>query len=57
VQLGDAVDEIAARTSPKKVSADLKALVREKLETPVGKAVVGGAGLLLTILIIKRLRK
>lgn len=57
VSLGDAVDEIAARTSPKKLTADAKTVAVEKLNSPVGRAVAGGVGLLFVVLIIKRLRK
>lgn len=57
VVLGDAVDEIAARTSPKKLTSDVKSAALARLQTPVGQAVAGGVGLLLVILIIKRIRK
>lgn len=57
VTLASAVDQIAYRTNPKRVGANVKATLRDKAQTPQGKAVIGGAGALVLILIIRRVRK
>ncbi len=57
VSLASAVDQLAERTSPKRLANDLKQDVLAKARTPQGKAVLGGAGLVLAIMIIRRIRK
>lgn len=57
VSLASAVDQLAERTSPKRVANDLKQDVLAKARTPQGKAVLGGAGLLVAILVIRRIRR
>ena len=44
VSLAGAVDQIAYRTNPKRVSENVKKTVVEKAQTPVGMAVIGGDG-------------
>ncbi len=55
--LAEAVDEIAYRTNPKRVRDNLKQSLREKAQTTQGKIVIGVAGGVVALLIIKRVRK
>jgi hypothetical protein len=57
VSLGQAVDQIAYRTNPKRVRDNVLATLKEKAQTPQGKAVIGGAGAVLVLLVIRRVRK
>ncbi len=54
--LADAVDQLAERTNPKRLAGDAKASVIAKAQTPAGKAVIGGVGALLVLLVVRRLR-
>ena len=56
VSLASAVDQIAYRTNPKRVSESVKQTVVEKAQTPAGMAVLGGTGLLVVLLIVRRIR-
>jgi hypothetical protein len=56
VTLAGAVDEIAYRTNPKRVSEGVKQALKEKAQSPQGKAVLGAAGALVLVLIIRRVR-
>lgn len=55
--LAVAVDQITYRTNPKRVVENVKASLAEKAQTPQGKAVIGGAGALVLVLIIRRIRR
>jgi len=55
--LADAVDQLTYRTSPKRVATDVKQTLREKAQTTQGKVVIGVAGGVIALLIIKRFRK
>jgi osmotically-inducible protein OsmY len=55
--LAEAVDEIAYRTNPKRVSENVKQSLREKAQTTQGKIVIGVAGGVLVLLIVKRIRR
>jgi hypothetical protein len=55
--LADAVDQLAERTSPKRLVAQVKATVRQQAQTPAGKAVIGAAGVLVVLLVVRRIRK
>jgi hypothetical protein len=57
VSLASAVDELAARTSPKRIMNDAKQTLLAKARTPAGKAVVGGTGALVALLVVRRLRR
>jgi hypothetical protein len=57
VSLASTVDQIAYRTNPKRVSESLKQTVVQKAQTPAGMAVLGGSGLLVVLLIVRRIRK
>jgi Protein of unknown function (DUF3618) len=55
--LADAVDQLAERTSPKRLVEQVKATVRQQAQTPAGKAVIGAAGVLVALLVIRRIRR
>jgi hypothetical protein len=56
VSLASAVDQIAYRTNPKRVSESVKQSLVEKAQTPAGMAVLGGTGLVIVLLIVRRIR-
>jgi F0F1-type ATP synthase membrane subunit b/b' len=56
-QLAVVVDQLADRLAPKRLVDDLKTSLMQKAMTPEGKAVLGGAGLLLSVLMIRNLRR
>jgi hypothetical protein len=56
-QLAVTVDQIAVRLAPKRLVDDVKTSIMQKAMTPEGKAVIGGAGLLLSVLMIRNLRR
>lgn len=56
-QLAVAVDQLADRLAPKRLVDDVKTTLKQKALTPEGKAVLGGAGLLLSVLMIRNLRR
>jgi hypothetical protein len=55
--LADAVDQIAYRTNPKRVTENAKAALIARARTPQGKAVIGGVGALLAIMVVRRIAK
>jgi peptidyl-tRNA hydrolase len=55
--LAEAVDQLAYRTNPKRVSDNVKQSLREKAQSTQGKVVIGVAGGVMALLIIKRIRK
>ncbi|MCW2571967.1 MAG: hypothetical protein JWO88_2025 [Frankiales bacterium] len=55
--LAVAVDQLAERTSPKRVTNDLKQALVAKASTPQGKAVIGAAGALVLLLVVRRIRR
>lgn len=55
--LAEAVDEIAYRTNPKRVRDNLTRSLREKAQTTQGRIVIGVAGGVVALLIVKRIRK
>jgi hypothetical protein len=55
--LVNAVDQLAVRTDPKRLANEAKQSLVQKARTPQGKAVIGGAGLLVALLVIRRIRK
>ena len=56
VSLASAVDQIAYRTNPKRVRDNVLATLKEKAQTPQGRAVLGGAGAVVLLLIIRRVK-
>ncbi len=57
VALAGAVDEIVYRTSPKRLIDEVKQTLIARAQTPQGKAVIGAAGLVVVVLIVRRVRK
>jgi hypothetical protein len=57
VSLASAVDQLAYRTSPKRVVEKARRSVLERVQTTQGKLVIGGAGAVLTLLVIRRIAK
>jgi hypothetical protein len=55
--LGVAVDQLAERTSPKRLVAETKQNLIAKAQTPAGMAVIGGAGALVLLVVIRKIRK
>ena len=56
-QLASAVDQLADRLAPKRLVDDAKTTLKQKATTPQGKAVLAGTGLLLSVLMIRNLRR
>jgi F0F1-type ATP synthase membrane subunit b/b' len=56
-QLAVAVDQLADRLAPKRLVDDAKTSLKQKAMTPQGKAVLAGAGLLLSVLMIRNVRR
>ena len=56
-QLAVTVDQLADRLAPKRLVDDVKTSLKQKAMTPQGKAVLSGAGLLLSVLMIRNLRR
>lgn len=57
VKLAGAVDQLAYRTSPKRVAEGAKRSLREHAQSPAGKAVIGVTGGLVVLLIVRRIRR
>jgi hypothetical protein len=56
VSLADAVDQIAYRTSPKRLGEQVKQSLKQKAQSPQGRAVIGAAGLVVVLLVVRRVR-
>ena len=55
--LAVAVDQITYRTNPKRAVESLKKSLAEKAQTPQGKAVIGGVGALVLVMVVRKFRK
>jgi hypothetical protein len=55
--LAVAVDQLAYRTSPKRVAEGVKQTLKQKAQTPQGQAVIAGVGLLMAVMVVRRFRK
>jgi hypothetical protein len=55
--LASAVDQLAYRGNPKRLVETAKQTLREKAQSPQGRAVIGVTGGLVVIMIIRRIRK
>lgn len=55
VSLASAVDQISYRTNPKRVVEKARAMLLEQAQTPQGKAVIGGVGALVALLVIRKI--
>ncbi len=57
VELAAAVDQLAYRTNPKRLAEKAKLTLREKAQTPQGRVVLGVAGVLVLVVVVRRIRK
>jgi osmotically-inducible protein OsmY len=57
VKLAGAVDQIAYRTSPKRVSDSIRDTLKEKARSTQGRIVIGVSGGLVVVLVIRRIRR
>lgn len=55
--LAVSVDQLVSRTNPKRLADNVKQVMKAKAQTPQGKAVLGGVGVLLALLIARRIAK
>jgi hypothetical protein len=55
--LAVAIDQLVSRTNPKRLADNVKQALKEKAQSPQGKAVLGGTGALFGILIVRRIVK
>jgi hypothetical protein len=55
--LASAVDQLAYRSNPKRVMENAKKTLRERAQSPQGRAVIAVTGGLVVIVIIRRIRK
>jgi hypothetical protein len=56
-QLADTVDQLADRVSPKRVVGQTRSALKAKAMSPTGLAVIGVSGVLLTVVVIRNLRR
>ncbi len=56
-ELASSVDQLTDRLAPQRLVNETKATLKEKALSPAGKAVIGGSAALLTLLVIRNLRK
>jgi hypothetical protein len=56
-RLATSVDQLADRLAPKRLMDQAKTKVMAKATSPVGIAVLSGSGLLLTLLVVRNLRR
>ncbi|MFL6160938.1 MAG: DUF3618 domain-containing protein [Jatrophihabitantaceae bacterium] len=56
-RLASSVDQLTDRLAPQRLVDDAKSSLLAKASSPVGMAVLGGAGLLLTVLMVRNLRR
>lgn len=54
--LAAAVDQLAERTSPKRLVGQAKQSLITQAQTPAGKAVIGAVGVVVLLLVIRRVR-
>jgi osmotically-inducible protein OsmY len=57
VGLAQAVDELAHRTNPRRVSEQFKQALKARANSTEGRIVIGVSGGLVVLLIVKRIRK
>jgi hypothetical protein len=55
--LAVSVDRLATRTSPKRVADDVKSKLVAKARSPQGQAVIGVTGVVVVLLVVRRIRK
>jgi hypothetical protein len=54
--LAATLDQLTYRTSPTRLKAKGRAAVQAWLQTPAGKAAVGAVGLLVTFVVVQKIR-
>jgi len=54
--LAATLDELTYRTSPTRLKTTGRDAVQRVLQTPAGKAAMGAAGLLITFVVVQRIR-
>jgi hypothetical protein len=54
--LADAVDQLTFRTNPKRLVNEAKEAAIAKVQTPTGKAVIAGVGVLFVLVVIRGIR-
>ena len=57
VTLAQSVDQLAYRTNPKRVANSARDRLIAKARTPQGQAVLGGAGVLLVVVLVRRYQR
>jgi hypothetical protein len=55
--LAIAVDQLADRTSPKRVADDVKQKLIARAKSPQGQAAIGAVGVLVVVLVVRRVRR
>jgi hypothetical protein len=55
--LASTIDQLATRTSPKRLTDEAKQKLTAQAQTPVGKAAIAGAGLLLVLFVARKIGK
>ena len=55
--LAEAVDQLAYRTNPKRVSEKVKQSLKDRAQTTQGRIVIGVAGALVVVMVVRRIRK
>lgn len=55
--LASAIDQLAYRTNPKRLSEQWKQTLKERANSPEGRAVIGVVGGVIVVLVIRRIRK
>jgi hypothetical protein len=56
VSLAGAVDQLVYRTSPKRLGEQIKQSLKQKAQSPQGRAVIGAAGVVVVLLVVRRVR-
>ncbi len=57
LNLASTVDELAYRTSPKRVAQNLEAALSKKLQTQQGRAIAAALAALLVLIVLRRIFK
>jgi hypothetical protein len=52
-----AVDQLAERASPKRIARQTRQSVVDRAQTPAGMAVLGGAAVVVALLVVRRVRR
>jgi hypothetical protein len=56
-RLAGSVDQLTDRLAPQRLVQEAKSSLKEKANSPAGRAVIAGTGVLLTLLVIRNLRR